>query len=434
MAPAPGGRPRVHQILATLGYGDAIGHEVLGINRALRHAGYESEIIVETSDPRLEDLTVDYRDIITDIGPDDLLIHHFSLGSRASRTAFALPARMVLVYHNITPPEYFLGVHDQLVRQCYHGRRELLPYRSRVDLALGDSEFNRQELEALGFSPTAVLPVVPGFTHLDVEPDSRILDDYDDEWTNIVFVGRVVPNKRPDNVIRYFHAYKTLYNPRARLILAGAYGGFEPYLAQLHALIAALGVRDVVITGQITNEALTALYDVADLFLSASEHEGFCVPLIEAFHKGVPVMAYAATAVPATMDGGGVLYDTRDPRRVAAMMNALLSDADLESQVLEAQDAAVARLVAQDFDGMVVRFIEETLAQPRRPQAPVAYDFWRQFKLAEELEAIRQSRPAAFRALPLSLDEAGPVADLGQTVTRAPVATPGDGSMDRSRT
>ena len=201
--------PRVHQIMATLGYGDAIGNEALGIQRALRAAGYDSEIIVETADPRLEDRTVDYRDIVDEIGPDDLLVHHFSLGSRASRTAFALPCRMILIYHNITPPEYFLGVHDQLVRQCYHGRRELLPYRSRVDLALGDSEFNRQELETLGFAPTAVLPVVPDFSHLDVTPDPRPVTAYDDDWTNVLFVGRVIPNKRFDNVIRFFHAYKT---------------------------------------------------------------------------------------------------------------------------------------------------------------------------------------------------------------------------------
>jgi glycosyltransferase involved in cell wall biosynthesis len=404
---------RVHQILATLGYGDAIGHEVLGITKALRQAGYESEIIVETADPRLEDLTVDYRDMVSEVGPDDLLIHHFSLGSRASRTAFALPARMVLIYHNITPPEYFLGVHDQLVRQCYHGRRELLAYRSRVDLALGDSEFNRQELEAAGFAPTAVLPVVPGFAHLDVPPDPRVPAAYDDEWTNILFVGRVIPNKRPDNLIRYFHAYKTLFNPRSRLVIAGSYGGFDAYLAQLHALVAGLDVEDVHILGQVTNEELTALYDAADLFLCASEHEGFCVPLIESFYKRVPVMAYAATAVPATLDGGGILFDTQDPRRVAAIMQGLLEDADREAQVLAAQDAALDRLRAQDFGGMTVRYVQQVLASPRRATAPVAYDFWRQFKLAEELEEVRQSRPAAFRALPLAPEDAGPVAELG---------------------
>jgi glycosyltransferase involved in cell wall biosynthesis len=422
-------RPRVHQILATLGYGDAIGHEVLGIARALRAAGYESEIIVETVDPRLEDLTVDYRQIVDAITSDDILVHHFSLGSRASRTAFALPCRMILVYHNITPPEYFIGIHDQLVRQCYHGRRELLPYRSRCDLALGDSEFNRQELEAIGFAPTAVLPVVPDFSHLETTPDPSIADAYDDEWMNILFVGRLIPNKRPDNLIRYFHAYKAHVNPRARLILAGSYGGFEAYLAQLHALIAALGVSDVHILGQVTNEELTALYDVADLFLCASEHEGFCVPLVESFYKRVPVLAYAATAVPATMDGGGILYDTRDPRRVAALMDAMLSDAGLEERVLLAQDEALDRLRAKDFGRLLVGFVEQVLAAPRRPPAAVAYDFWRQFKLAEELEEIRQARPAAFQALPVAPEARGGVADLGPSAgTRkglAPEARPG---------
>jgi glycosyltransferase involved in cell wall biosynthesis len=320
---------------------------------------------------------------------------------------------MILIYHNITPPEYFLGVHEQLVRQCYHGRRELLPYRSRCDLALGDSEFNRQELETLGFSPTGVLPVVPGFTHLDTTGDARIAEAYDDDWTNILFVGRLIPNKRPDDLIRFFHAYKTGYNPLSRLILAGSYGGFESYLAQLHMLVAALGVRDVHILGQVTNEELTALYDVADLFLCASEHEGFCVPLIESFYKRVPVLAYAATAVPATMDGGGMLYESRDPRRVATLMDALLTDAGLESRVLEAQDAALDRLRARDFGQLLVRFVEQVLASPRKPDALIAYDFWRQFKLAGELEEIRQRRPAAFRGLPVSPDDAGPVADLG---------------------
>ena len=426
------GRPRVHQILATLGYGDAIGHEVLGITDALRAAGYDSEIIVETADPRLEDLTLDYRDAIGDIRADDLLIHHFSLGSRASRTAFASPARMILIYHNITPPEYFLGVHEQLVRQCFYGRRELLPYRSRVDLALGDSEFNRQELAALGFDPTGVLPVVPGFAHLDGVPDPRVCAAYDDEWTNVLFVGRVIPNKRPDNVIRYFHAYQTLYNPRARLILAGAHGGFETYLAQLHSLVARLGVRDVHILGQVTDEELTALYDTADLFLCASEHEGFCVPIVESFYKRIPVLAFAATAVPATLDGGGILYDTREPRRVAALMNAVLTDGELEDRVLAAQDAALDRLRAQDFAAMAVRFVEQVLSGPRRPPAPVAYDFWRQFKLAEELEEVRVHRPAAFRALPLPPD-ADHVSDLSSHSTPStPSTRPGQEFPARS--
>jgi L-malate glycosyltransferase len=393
-------RPRVHQVLATLGYGDAIGHEVLGIQRVLRGAGYESEIFVETADPRLEDLTIDYRELVGDARATDLLIHHFSIGSRASRTAYALPGRMALVYHNITPPEYFIGVHKDLVKLCFRGRRELTAYIDRCELALGDSEYNRQELEALGFHSTGVLPVVPDFTHLNGVPDRFLAADFDDEWTNVVFVGRVIPNKKFENVIRAFHAYRTRHNPRSRLLLVGSYSGFERYFAMLQELIARLGTPDVHFLGHVSNEELTALYDVADLFLCASEHEGFCVPIIESFYKRVPVLAYAATAVPATMDGGGVLYDSDDPLEIARLMEAVLDDPRICDAVVASQDGALQRLRSRDFRGTVLRFVEETLARPARQAPEVAWDFWQQFDQFERLEELRQFRPALYRALP----------------------------------
>lgn len=396
----------VHQVLATLGYGDAIGHEVLAIQRVLRQAGFASEIFVETADPRLEPLTLDYRDLPSYSAPDNLILHHFSLGSKASRIAYALPDRMVLIYHNITPAEYFVGIHDLLAYLCYYGRRELRAYRDRCDLALGDSEFNRQELEALGFAPTGVLPVVPNFDHLDVPPNRFVAGTFDDEWTNILFVGRVIPNKRPDDLIRFFAAYHRWHNPRSRLLIVGSYGGFERYVALLHHLAADLGVDQVYFTGQVSNEELTAYYDVADLFLSASEHEGFCVPLVEAFYKGVPVLAYAAGAVPATMDGAGVLYRTKDPVRVAALMDAILSDARLQERILAAQDAALARLLARDFGGQLLQFVAQVLRAPRKPPHRVARDFWEQVELYEHLDELRQYRPAAYRLRPLDPIEA----------------------------
>ena len=397
---APATKPRVHQVLATLGYGDAIGHEVLGIQRVLRSAGYTSEIFVETADPRLEHLTIDYREMVGAVTADDILIHHFSIGSRASRTAYALPGRMVLVYHNITPPEYFLGVHKDLVKLCFHGRRELTAYIDRSVLALGDSEYNRQELEGLGFTATGVLPVVPDFVHLDQPPDRGLAGDFDDGFVNIMFVGRVIPNKRFEDVIRTFHAYRTRHNPRSRLLLVGSHSGFEKYLAMLHALVAKLGTPDVHFLGHVSNEELSGLYDVADLFLCASEHEGFCVPLIEAFYKRVPVVAYGATAIPATMDGGGVLHESKDPLHVARIIEAIMDDRQVEESVLASQDAALARLRAKDFAGTLLRFVEDVSATPPRPAPKVAWDFWQQFDLFERLEELRQFRPAAYQALP----------------------------------
>jgi glycosyltransferase involved in cell wall biosynthesis len=317
---------------------------------------------------------------------------------------------MMLVYHNITPPQFFLGEHPWLVRQCYHGRRELLAYRPRVEIAAGASEFNRAELEAAGFAPTAVLPVVPGFAHLDVPPDQRIHDEYDDGAVNVLFVGRLIPSKRPDNLIRYVHAFARGTGRRARLLIAGSFDQFAGYRDELLAFAARIGAQDVHLLGQVTNEELTALYDVADLFLCASEHEGFCVPLIEAFAKRVPVMAFASTAVPATLDGGGLLFDTRDPVEVAALMAAVLGDERIERSMLDRQDAALARLLERDMATVALDLVNRILAAPPRPLPPVAEDFWAQLQRLDELAGIRERRPSAFHALP----PAGPpAADVG---------------------
>lgn len=390
----------VHQVLASLGYGDAIGHEVLGIRRVLRAAGYASEIFVETADPRLEHLTVDYRELRAASHPDNLLIHHFSIGSRASRIAYALPDRMALVYHNVTPPEFFIDVHPLLVQLCYLGRRELGAYAARCDIGLGDSEFNRLELEALGFAPTAVLPVVPGFDHLSGTANPMQAGLFDDGWTNVLFVGRMIPNKRIEEVIRIFHAYKRWYNRRSRLLLVGAQGGFERYMAMLHEFVARLGAADVYFLGHVSNEELTAYYQTADVFLCASEHEGFCVPIMEAFHMGVPVVARATTAIPSTMDGGGLLYDDPNPGLVAGLIDALMRDEALQGRVIAAQDAALARLEARDFGGQLLGIVERLFASPRRPAPPIAESFWEDVRTADEMEALRACRPAAYDALP----------------------------------
>jgi glycosyltransferase involved in cell wall biosynthesis len=387
-------------VLATLGYGDAIGHEVLGIQRVLREAGFVSDIFVETADPRLEEHTRDYWELADLLRPQDVLIHHFSIGSRASRLAYALPGKMVLIYHNITPPEFFIDVHPLLVQQCFLGRRELTAYRERCALALGDSEFNRQELQATGFPRTAVLPVVPSFAHLDVPPNSLVAGAFDDEWVNITFVGRIIPNKGIGDLVRFFHAYKTRYNPRSRLIIVGSQGGFERYFAMVQGLIAQLGTPDIYFTGQVSNEELTALYDVADLFLGASEHEGFCVPLIEAFYKRVPVLAYASTAVPGTMDGAGVLYEEKSPARVAALIDAIISDRGISNAIVEAQDAALQRLLRKDFAGTLLGYVQQVLAMPPHEAPRVAADFWEQFEMSARLGEISKYRPSAYRALP----------------------------------
>ncbi len=393
--PAVAAKPGVHQVLATLRSGDAISNQALGIARVLREAGYDSEIIAEQAETGLRDLIVDDRDIRDVVGPDDIVLLHFSIGSRAMHAAFAWPSRMILMYHNVTPPEHFVGVYDTLARLCHQGRRELAAFRARVDLALGDSEYNRRELDALGFAPTAVFPVVPDFRHLSGPPDPTVLALFDDDWTNILFVGRVATNKRPDNLIRHVHGYQTRFNPRSRLLVAGTAEGFGDYLVRLRVLAAELGVEEVHFLGQVTNEALAALYAVADVFLSASEHEGFCVPLLEAFYMGVPVVALGSSAVPDTLDGGGVLYTAQDD--VAAILHALVTDETRRDRVLAAQNAALGRWLSQDFTGLLLARIAQAAAAPRRPPPPVADGFWDAF---EAVADATLTRPLAFHRLP----------------------------------
>jgi glycosyltransferase involved in cell wall biosynthesis len=242
--------------------------------------------------------------------------------------------------------------------------------------------------------------VVPDLSHLDDPADWMVVREFDDDWTNILFVGRVIANKKIEDVIRAFHAYHTRFNPKSRLIIAGIFSVFERYFESLTHLVGELGLSDVHFTGHISDAELIAYYEVADLFLCASEHEGFCVPLVEAFYKQVPVLAYAATAVPATMDGAGVLYEDKDPAHVAALMDAVLSNTDLQDAIVDGQLAAVSRLQARDFDGTLLGFVERILASPRLGTPRVIFDFWRQFDALERLEELRRYRPSAYKALP----------------------------------
>jgi glycosyltransferase involved in cell wall biosynthesis len=184
-----------------------------------------------------------------------------------------------------------------------------------------------------------------------------------------MFVGRVIPNKKFETIIRAFHD-RTRHNPRARLLLVGSFSGFERYLSMLQELIASLGTPDVHFLGHVSNEELTALYDVADLFLCASAHEGFCVPIIEAFYKGVPVLAYASTAVPATMDGGGAR--TTRPTRSRSRRSwrpSRRSGRRRGGVPVAGRRAGATR--ARGFPGTLLRFVDQCW-RPPRPAPAVA--------------------------------------------------------------
>jgi glycosyltransferase involved in cell wall biosynthesis len=358
---------RVHQLLAALSYGDAIGNEALAIQRQLRAAGHESDIFAELVHPRVAHLARplwEYREVSS---PETVCIFHFSIGSAAGRLIHHAPDRLVVVYHNITPAHFFLGFHPHLAGLCHHGRRELAAFAPRSELALGDSEFNRKELAEAGFARSAVLPIVLDLPLYERPPSPIVRRMYDDGRTNILFVGRVIPNKRIDDLVRSFAFFQRWVEPQSRLLLVGDHRGFERYLGRLQELVRALRADEVVFTGQVDDDELYAYYRLADVFLCLSEHEGFGVPLQEAMLFGLPGVAYDAGAVRETLRGGGLLLLEKPPELVAEVLGRLTHGGDLRRTVLAAQKRAVDAIRATDFGALVQERLRPVLERPTHP-------------------------------------------------------------------
>ena len=340
----------LHQLVSDLRRGDAIGNTVLRTREALRRLGYKSEIFRETCAAELKDDTFPAEDYLEISSPERRLIFHYSIGSDLNRMAYALPDRMILSYHNITPPEYYLGIHDHLVGQLYHGRKQLACFADRCALAVGDTDYNRRELEELGFTRTGVLPLALDFDHLDVEPDPYIRAAYGDHRHNFLFVGRVVPNKRIEDLIKLYAHYKKYVSHDSRLIIVGTWRGFERYHDQLMRLLADIDLPHVVMPGAVALNQLAAFYSVADVFCTLSAHEGFCAPLLEAMYFDVPVLARAAAAVPETMDGAGVLLEELNFAEAAEMLRLLATRGLFRERVIEGQRERLARFRAVDIE------------------------------------------------------------------------------------
>lgn len=349
----------IHQFSTSLTYGDAISDEMLEIQRVLREQGHRSEIFTRFFDPRLAGLRRDYREYRKIGSAGNVVIFHFSIGSPVSKLFFRLPDRKIMIYHNITPHSHFVDWHRILARECYKGRLELRLFVDKVDLAVGDSEFNRRELEAAGYPRTGVLPILMDFSKFDGTGDPVTRRLFGDGKTTILFVGRVIPNKKFEDVIKAFRLYQKYFNPDSRLVLAGDYRGLERYHASLIALVDRLEAKEVHFTGHVDFGELLAYFDLADVYLSLSEHEGFGVPILEAFYKKIPVIGFDAGAVAETMNGGGVLLRNKDFLRIAALIDLLVRDRELRQAVIRGQLMAREKFSREAVAGILRRHIEE---------------------------------------------------------------------------
>lgn len=354
---------RFIQLTPSLSYGDAVSNDIIAMAAVLTDLGIDNLIVCLNHTQKVKHYVTPFEKYKFQRG--DIALYHMSIGSILTEFVMKTPfKKRLMVYHNITPAHFFKET-DQHFAFCNEGRNQLKSLANVIDFSMADSDFNRQELEDFGFKNTVTLPIILNFDdYKNVAPSKKILDKYDDsDIVNILFVGRIAPNKKHDDVISAFHAYNKYINPRSRLFLVGSSGGFESYERLLKNFIADNNIRNVFFSGHVCFSEIVGYYKVSDVFLCMSEHEGFCVPLVEAMVFDVPIVAYAESAVPYTMGSSGVLIAEKNPHLTAEIINLLISNTQLRQQVVKSQIERLAdfdeKKVGKQFADFILPFAEK---------------------------------------------------------------------------
>jgi glycosyltransferase involved in cell wall biosynthesis len=357
---------RIIQLCARIEFGDAVSNHVLEIDRALKSWGFETAIFANTTDEFGSQVARPDTEYSTKSGSgDDLLIYHYSLYCANYRQYLETNAGRILIYHNITPPEFFAAYDKGVAEFCRSGR-DLLPSLNVCELALGDSEFNRLELVDNGFDPgrTGVLPIFVDYEGLKQKRgDDGPMTPYAGAF-KVLFIGRAVPNKRLEDILRAFCYYNRCINSESHLFLVGP-SWVDRYDAQLRWLLDSLGLwANVHFTGRVSDPELASCYDNADVFLSMSEHEGFAVPLVESMAFDLPVVAYSSTAIPYTLEGAGLAFNRKDLALVGELLESVRTDRGLREAVLRAQRERLERFSPAAVRGMLKDALTRVMGEP----------------------------------------------------------------------
>ena len=321
--------PRIALLTPTLLIADAISNDVYGMQAVLRSRGHDVRLFANESPSTVDVFPLaKIKSFLK--GPDDILIYHYSMGWDIGLELLRqLPCRTVLKYHNITPPEFFAGISIDYETVCRQGREQVKDIATaNCDLYLADSQYNAEELIREGADRSKCF-VVPPFHHIDklaqLAPDTSVLDQYVNRTLNILMVGRVAPNKGHGALIETLAVYNHQYQGNARLLIVGKEAPqLATYSQWLRQLMTSKGLNgSVIFAGGVSDEQLKAYYLAADFFMLTSEHEGFCVPLVEAMAMKVPIIAYASSAIPATIGEAGLVWQDRNPYLLAETIDYL---------------------------------------------------------------------------------------------------------------
>lgn len=328
----------VNQWVPAAHAGDAVGDNARAVREVIRRRGHESHIFALSIDDALAGDVRRWDEPAARQG--EVTILHYALPSPMSAALATLPGARILCYHNVTPPSFFVPYDAGLVGLTARGRSELATLVGRVDLALGVSEYNRLELEDLGFDPTGVMPLLVDTDRFrNAAPVPALERMLQDGLVNILFVGRIAPNKRIEDHIRLAEHYKRYVDVYYRFIFVGRSDAVPRYYDAVRGLITEYRMLSdrFWFPGPATDAELGAYYRNAHAYVSLSEHEGFCAPLVEAMTMDVPVLAYGAAAVPETLGGAGVCFTPKDLEWAAELLGALVYDRPLRDRVIAGQ-------------------------------------------------------------------------------------------------
>lgn len=350
---------RIDQVIPTLASRDAIGRHTLQVRDLLREMGFASDIYYANASA---DVLGEGRHIekLGDADPQARwLLYQLSIGSPAA-IAFARRPELKLVdYHNITPVELIEPWEPEVGEELRTGRAQLRHLAKHTAFAMADSAYNEAELRTVGYEATGVAPLLIDMEEFAGRPDGALSRRLEAERArggkDILFVGKVAPHKAQHDLLKVLAAYHRLYDPAARLRLVGGPIG-ETYSWALERFADEIGVTDSVdLPGSVSHAQLIAYYRAADVFVCLSEHEGFCVPLVEAMFHRLPVVAYGAAAVPDTIGDAGLVLDSKDPIRVAAAIDRVVRDESLRSVL---RDAEAVRVASMSLDRSRTLFAE----------------------------------------------------------------------------
>ena len=354
----------IHQLVAGMSYGDAISIQAKLIQEILRSWGYTSEIysVSKHINPRARRECFDFHLHKERSSKDNLTILHFSIASPVNEYFRSIPDRKLLIYHNITPAKYLRIVNDRIAQELEEGRKELRRLANIPELSIADSDYNRRELIEMGFENTHVLPLTIDKTLFARPPNPYTTAVYNQSHIkHFVFVGRFVPNKKFDDIIFTFNYYNKYINSDSRLFLIGSYAGTEMYYDYLRSIVLQLELKTAYLLGHVNFDDLLAYYRMADIFICMSEHEGFCLPLLEAMHFEIPIIAYKKAAVPETLGDSGILVKKKCFAEIAEMADLLLKDKNLKEKVIRKQNERLKFFSKEKMEERLKRYLSPLL-------------------------------------------------------------------------